>query len=412
MIFWITAAALSLITAAFFAQALIRRTPQESSPAAYDLSVYRDQLKEVDRDLARGVISGDDAERMRTEISRRILTADAQLQSQGNPEAQNSSKSKLAAALLGLFVIGASGGLYAWLGTPGFRDMPLALRLDMIDAAMANRPTQEDMEARIPASPPIEVAEEFAQLMTQLRAAVADNPDDLQGQTLLVRNEANLGNLKAAYAAQERVISIKGGEVTADDFFLHANLMIAAAQEYISPKAEASLRAGLERDPQNLLGRYYYGLMMWQGGRPDVTFHTWDRVLRQSPPEAPWVAPIRGAIQDLAWYAGVEYVVPEPSGNGAPGLAGPTAEDVEAAQELTVEERLAMIEGMVAQLSDRLATEGGTAEEWAQLISAYGAMGDTARALVIWEEAKEVFADTPEDLEFIRARAARAGIME
>ena len=62
----------------------------------------------------------------------------------------------------------------------------------------------------------------------------------------------------------------------------------------------------------------------------------------------------------VAELAGVRYDLP--------GGAGPTTEDMAAAADMTPEERMAMIEGMVAQLSDRLATEGGDVEDWERLI--------------------------------------------
>ena len=60
MLFWIISAALALLLAALFALALLRSRTDEVHPATYDLRIYRDQLKEVERDLARGVI--DEAE--------------------------------------------------------------------------------------------------------------------------------------------------------------------------------------------------------------------------------------------------------------------------------------------------------------------------------------------------------------
>jgi cytochrome c-type biogenesis protein CcmH len=65
---------------------------------------------------------------------------------------------------------------------------------------------------------------------------------------------------------------------------------------------------------------------------------------------------------------------------------------------------------MVDQLSDRLATEGGTPQEWARLIGAYGVMGNSERAQVIWDEAQQVFANVPEALEIVRAGAVQAGL--
>jgi cytochrome c-type biogenesis protein CcmH len=93
-----------------------------------------------------------------------------------------------------------------------------------------------------------------------------------------------------------------------------------------------------------------------------------------------------------------------------PGAPGPSAEDVEAAQDMTPEQRQEMIRGMVAQLNDRLAAEGGPAEDWARLIAAYGVLGDTGRALDIWTEARGVFADRPDDLRIIRGAAEDAGV--
>jgi cytochrome c-type biogenesis protein CcmH len=91
-------------------------------------------------------------------------------------------------------------------------------------------------------------------------------------------------------------------------------------------------------------------------------------------------------------------------------LSGPTAEDMQAAAEMTAEDRAAMIRNMVAQLSDRLATEGGTPEEWGRLIAAYGVLGDTDQARTIWAEAQQVFAGNDAALAAVDAGARRAGL--
>jgi cytochrome c-type biogenesis protein CcmH len=71
-----------------------------------------------------------------------------------------------------------------------------------------------------------------------------------------------------------------------------------------------------------------------------------------------------------------------------------------------------MIRGMVAGLAERLATQGGTEQDWARLINAYGVLGEQDRAQEIWAEAQVVFAAEPERLEVVRAAAARAGVAE
>ncbi len=71
-----------------------------------------------------------------------------------------------------------------------------------------------------------------------------------------------------------------------------------------------------------------------------------------------------------------------------------------------------MIEGMVEGLAERLANEGGTPAEWAQLIMALGQLGQTDRAAAIWGEAQQVFAANPQAMDTIRQAAERIGITE
>jgi cytochrome c-type biogenesis protein CcmH len=229
--------------------------------------------------------------------------------------------------------------------------------------------------------------------------ASAARPDDIQGHVLLARNEAALGNFTAAYEAQEKLLSLKGAAADATDYLTYADLMILAAGGYVSPQAENALRAALARDPENGAARYYLGLMMRQNGRPDVAFRLWDQLLRQGPEDAAWIPPIRAQIDEAARLAGVDYEQPRPSES----LAGPSAADIEAAGELSDEDRQEMIRGMVSRLSDRLASQGGSPAEWARLISAYGVLGDVARARAIANEARQVFAAVPEAIQQIEA---------
>jgi cytochrome c-type biogenesis protein CcmH len=412
MVFWIVSGALALVVSVMIGLTLMRGRVGDKPPAAYDLQVYRDQLKEVDRDLARGVIGTEDAERMRAEISRRVLTADAQLQQGGETGGQPGRGGLIVAMGLGALLAAGSVWVYTEIGAPGYRDLPLKTRIAESDAARANRLSQSEAESRMPpASINPNATEQFLTLMEQLRETVKNRPDDLRGLTLLARNEAGLGDYVAAYAAQNRIIEVKGEEAVASDYAYLAELMISAAGGYVSSEAEAALRAALERDPRNAPARYYLGLYLMQVDRPDAAFRTWDALLRESRADAPWVAPIRERIEEVAWRAGeTEYTLPPLE--GAAPAPGPTAEDMAAAQDMTPEERQQMIRGMVTGLSERLANEGGTAEEWARLIRALGVLGDTDQARAIWSEAQALFAQTPEDMAIVQDAAEAAGVAQ
>lgn len=402
MLFWIIAGLLAAIVGTFLGVTMLRGGANSVPPAAYDLQVYRDQLKEVDRDLTRGVLPEADAERARIEISRRILTADTQLKKGSTDGGQPKGLGKTMAAACFAFLLLGTIGIYSQIGAPSYEDQPLQDRFAAAQNLLASRPSQATREAQLPALKERTVDENFSNLIKELRVKIQENPNDLRGQELLARNEATLGNFRAAYEAQEKVISLKGDAVRGNDFTQLADLMIRAAQGYISPEADIALREAMARDPNDGFARYYMGLMLTQNGRPDMTFRVWRDLLEEGPEAAPWIPPIRARIDDLAWIAGVNYTAPAPR--------GPSADDIQAAEELSPEGRAAMIQSMVASLSDRLATEGGTPAEWAQLISAYAVLGETERSRTIWTEAQTVFADNPQALATVQAAATQAGL--
>jgi cytochrome c-type biogenesis protein CcmH len=267
-------------------------------------------------------------------------------------------------------------------------------RIAEAEALRAARPDQATAVASVTLPAQRVPDAEFAALMERLRAAVASRPDDITGLALLARNEASLGNLDAALAAQQALIRAKATAVTAQDHADLAEMMIAAAGGYVSPEAEDVLTAALTLDPMNETARFYAGLMLGQVGRYDLGFRMW-RPLADGLADQPWVAAFRARMPDMAARAGVDFT-----------LTGPSAADIAAAADMTAEDRAAMIAGMVTQLSDRLATEGGTAREWAQLIDALQVLGETDRAATILAEARTVFAGDAESLTIIDAAAA------
>lgn len=400
MLFWIIASAIALIVAGFLGVALRRAAPDNVGSATQDIQIYKDQLAEIERDVARGVLSAADAERTRVEVSRRILAAD---EPKETARAVSGAPAYLIAGVLGLLVV-LSLGLYALLGSPNYGDQPLAERLSAAREMASNRPSQADYEATLPAPEIAPEDSELSILVKELRDALQDRPEDLRGLALLARNEANLGNFKAAYAAQRNIIALKGDTVEAVDYLNLADYLMFAADGYISPDAEAALTETLKLDPANGYARYYTGLLMLQTGRPDLTFRYWRTLLEEGPERAPWIAPIRANIEDLAWIAGVQYTPPE--------VRGPSAEDIAAADNLSAEDRAAMIEGMVTSLSDRLANEGGTAEEWAQLINALVVLGRDNDARSIWAEAQALFTEAPAALDVLTRAAQAAGLVE
>ncbi|WP_051013777.1 c-type cytochrome biogenesis protein CcmI [Pararhodospirillum photometricum] len=209
VLFWTVAAGVGLGAAGTLAWPLVRpRRVDADVPtrAAYDLAVYRDQLSEIERDLASGLLPPDQAEAARLEVQRRLLAvpvAPVGPAPEGGipaPEipppqvttvpAGNRSRAAAAALIIGLPA--AALALYTVVGMPGQRDLPFAQRLDE-----ASRLTAAGPEA--PASPPPS-APESVDRMASLKAAIAATPEDPEPRLQLARLLLQAGQAAEAVA--------------------------------------------------------------------------------------------------------------------------------------------------------------------------------------------------------------------
>ena len=122
--FWVVAAGMALVvTATLVLTAMRAGAPQDSAVAREQaqsmaddpqMSVYRDQLEAVVRDVARGTVAPEEAERLRTEIARRLLDADkARAEA---PRSAPRTATLILAAAIGTTVIGGALLGYAQLG--------------------------------------------------------------------------------------------------------------------------------------------------------------------------------------------------------------------------------------------------------------------------------------------------------
>ena len=408
MAFWIAATALALVTGLWLVAAVLRQRGAVPEPVANssDMAIYRDQLAEIDRDLARGQVAVPEAQRLRTEVERRLLEADrARALRTADGKAPVAANQGL--VLAALLLSGAALGLYLQLGAPRYPDQPQVNRLRASEALRANRPLQAAAEqaaaAGIEAAKPV-LDPETADQIAQLRAATATRPDDLTGQGLLAQYEAASGNYGAAARAQARVVALKGDGVTSADQTTLANLLILAAGGLGTAEAEQALTEALRRDPANGAARYYSGLLFAQIDRPDLAYRLWRTLYEASTPDDPWMAVLPGQLDLVAEAAGVDYRVP------VPAVKGPDQAAVAGAADLSADARNAMIAGMVENLSGRLASEGGTAAEWAQLITAYGVLGDTEKAAAAWATAQQLFGAASGDQAIVRSAAVKAGV--
>jgi cytochrome c-type biogenesis protein CcmH len=277
-LFIIFAAVLTVLAGAWLVRPLLRRTAPPPSPAVHGQAVYRDQLQELERDVARGLLSPQEEAAARAEIGRRLLAAGRDAKADGRTE--TARPARILAALV-LLVPLAAIALYAWLGRPGAPDRPLLARLEAGETAVGS------------CGPELEGA------LAQFGQEVRRDPEHFEAARSLTDGGDNV-TLLSEYA-QTRVMA-NDGIVDAEAFDL--------------------FRQVLEVEPQNPEARLYIGAALVQFREYDLARQVWEGLLADSPPDAPWTALLREELARLP--TGDAPAAADPAAPAAPDTAPAT----------------------------------------------------------------------------------------
>ncbi len=401
MIFWVAASVMAALAVLLLVLPLWRGRGAAAARDAYDLAIYRDQLAELERDLARGVLTSDQAATARTEIERRMLQASER---KHRPLAA-AGPARALALVLALAVPGAAVVLYGQLGNPGLPAHPLAARQS---------------------PPPAPVAPDgnsLSDLADRLAARLEQSPGDIQGFILLARTYGELGRYLDAAQAYRRAIA--NGDESSETRASLGEVLTAAGGGRVGPEARAAFAEALERDPANPRALYYGGLAYAQAGRLAEALDVWRSLAAQTPPDAPWKELLDNRIAStqaaLDGEPPPEIARPAPEPQPAPGASspdlgrgpGPSQEDVAAAAEMSNDQRQAFIRSMVDRLAARLEEEPDDLAGWLRLTRAYTVLGEREQAVAALDQAsalaEKLPADAPEHGAIAQARAMLAG---
>jgi cytochrome c-type biogenesis protein CcmH len=350
--------ALALMTAAaIFAVLwpLARRTNRLRSGS--DVAVYRDQLDEIERDRAAGLIEDNEAAGAQVEVSRRLIAAvDAQAQS-GAPAVVATTiagtwrRRAVAVVALAVLPIGAAS-FYLTVGSPLLPDQPLAPRL------AAARNTQS-----------------FDGLVARVETHLEQNPDDGRGWEVIAPIYTRLGRFEDAVKARRNALRLNGD--TATRVAALGEALVLAANGVVTAEAKAAFEKAIALDSSDVQARYFLGLAAEQDGNRAQAVEIWRALIAAAPPDAPWRDFIQRALARV----------------GAAAPAGPTEEQVAASSDLSPDQRSTMIRGMVARLAGRLQNDGSDVEGWMRLVRSYMVLGEPDKARAAVADARRALAD-------------------
>jgi cytochrome c-type biogenesis protein CcmH len=367
---------LALMTAAAIFAVLWPLSRRESAlRSGSDVNVYRDQLEEIRRDHAAGLIGESEAAAAQVEVSRRLLAAaDAEAAvSQPAPDAATERRRAVAIVALVLLPLGAMG-LYLMVGSPMLPGQPLTSR------GPAERQT-------------------IAQMVAQVESHLAKNPSEGRGWEVVAPIYLRMGRFEDAVKARRHALELNGP--TAERHAGLGEALTAAANGVVTAEALAAFKQALTLDADHVKARFFLGLAAEQDGRVNEAVATWRALVESAPPDAPWADFIRAELKRVAGGAGtpggVPSSVPSSAPSGAPS-SGPSEDQVAAAKNLPPEQQVAMIKDMVERLAERLGKDGSDIEGWLRLVRSYMVLGERERALAAAGEARRALAAEPDKL--------------
>jgi cytochrome c-type biogenesis protein CcmH len=333
------------------------------SRADYDRTVFRDQLAELERDRARGLIGEAEAEAARNEIARRLISV-------GHDEtrAVSPATGRWAILLAAGFIPAASLALYLAVGAPGRPDMPLKQRLDN---AIAN--------SDIPA------------LMAKAEAHLAEKPDDLQGWEVLAPLYRGSERYADAATAYFNILRLKGP--SAELYGDYGEMLVLANAGLVPKQATVAFAEALKRDAKSPKARFYAGLALKQDGRTAEALALWQALRADTKPGDSWKSVLEAQIASLS--------------PGAPVL---TDDQVAAGQAMTSEDREKMIRSMVDGLEERLKSTPADLEGWQRLIKARAVLGELDKARAAYDSARQQFKADMQATAALQRSAKEVGI--
>ena len=395
MLLWVIFGGLTALVLFALLRPLTSGTAGDESRAAFDATVYRDQLGEVESDRERGLIGAADAEAARIEIARRLLASDEE--ARGDDAQPSRVPAKAVAIGLAVILPALALGLYLVYGSPRLPDQPLVARLQ--DPA-----SDRNLEA----------------LVARVEARLREHPDDGEGWDVIA--PVYMGWHRYADAAEAfRQATLLLGE-SAKRLAGYGQALVLANDGVVTEDARAVLERASALDPDLIQPKLVLIIAKEQDGQLAAAAEAWRALIASAPADAPWrkLAEERLA-QDEAKLAGSAPDQPVPdkavpdqpaATAGAPmqGKGAPTAEDIAAAQNMNPADRQGMIERMVQKLADRLAQNSDDLAGWLKLVRAYSVLDRKDDAVKALERAKTQFSGDAAALGQLDALAAELGL--
>ena len=348
---WFCIAMISLATLTVLLRPLL--TSISDDPRSGDIRlVYEDQLADLERDVARGVVSENEAEALRTEIARRLLAAD-KLEDNGAYQTLSRQLRRAAAIVIALLVVGASALLYSLLGNPGLPGVPASDRAE---------------------------EREYIQNIEKLANLMKKNPEDPTGWRLLAVGYRATGRLEEAAQAYENAVTL--GKQEASVLADYGEILVLLNKGQITDRAREVFDQAVAQSPEDERSRYYQALGWMQSGEFEKARTGFQSLQQSAPEDAPWRQNVDRRLKEIDVLEAQE--------------GGDTPDRVQDNPQI-----LAMVQGLAARLEE----EPKDLEGWLRLMRSYVVLEEQELAAEAYKTAIDTFAGDAEAIKQLQSIA-------
>jgi cytochrome c-type biogenesis protein CcmH len=303
-IFWIVAALLVAVALLFVVLPLLKKkdTGHQAMPTSRseaNLSVYRNQLQELDSDLANGTLDKAQYQSAREELEGRVLEDSAvAVEAETAP-----SGGRWLAVAIAIMVPVLTVSLYLMLGKP--------VGLDSQKTAEEERPnvvTKDKIEA----------------MVADLARKLKEHPDDAEGWMMLGRSYGTLHRFKESGEAYARAVALmpNNAQLLAD----YADVLAMVNDRKVQGEPEKVVMRALKADPNNIKALALAGTAAFERHDYRGAIEQWQKITGLVPMGSPVGRQVFNNINEARKLAGLPPITRPPDRQAvvksSPGQAG------------------------------------------------------------------------------------------
>jgi cytochrome c-type biogenesis protein CcmH len=275
--FVILAALMVAAALSFVLPALWRTPPAAQDPAtSASLAVLREQLDELDADLAAGRLDLASHLAARSDLERRTAEDVPSARTQ-----RAAAPARLSGLMIIVAILGGAAGLYAVVGAPGALD----------PARLAAGP-QSDQAA----------AHETNAMIERLARRLDSKPDDLDGWLMLARSYSTMGQHGKASAVFARLVTMHPDD--AELIASYADTLAMANGKTLQGEPERLIMRALQIDARNVKANVLAGSAAFERGDYAGALQRWQKTLPLLAPGSEMATVVQGNIEEAGALAG------------------------------------------------------------------------------------------------------------